>query len=307
VAAGAETPPGGDLVSAAAPALTVDTDVSSSDFRDMTGSGEAGWKLSLRASLPVNLGDQNVDSITTGGTNPPAGRPGLFGSQAIAFSNLAARPVWDRLRQRILAGGADSDCRKSICDKGPAHLIGKAAKHEDFLGKLTAVNRGINGLIRYSSDQKLYGRLDHWADPAETLRRRAGDCEDFALLKMAMLSRLGVPARSMSLVILKDTRRDLYHAVLSVSTNRGNFILDNVRDEVLRDANLPQYQPLFSFSDDRSWIHGMPVGAGKRQVAGLGVVVPGEAETSAMAIAEIAGLEIDNPEPVDVNGLPLRR
>ena len=61
--------------------------------------------------------------------------------------------------------------------------------------------------------------LDYWAKPSEILAHRAGDCEDFAILKMAALLRAGIPAQSMSLVVLQDRRRKFFHAVLSVSTS----------------------------------------------------------------------------------------
>lgn len=36
---------------------------------------------------------------------------------------------------------------------------------------------------------------DHWQDVEETLRRRAGDCEDWSILLAAVLKRLGIDAR----------------------------------------------------------------------------------------------------------------
>ena len=98
-------------------------------------------------------------------------------------------------------------------------------------------------------------------------------------MKMALLRSIGVPARSMSMVILKDRERDLYHAVLSVSTNKGHFILDNMSDSVVLDTQLAHYQPLFSFSENRSWIHGVRAAGKGTEVAALGVsqgsIVPG--------------------------------
>ena len=57
----------------------------------------------------------------------------------------------------------------------------------------------------------VYGKLDYWAKPSEILERRAGDCEDFAILKMAALLRAGIPAQSMSLVVLQDRKRGFFH------------------------------------------------------------------------------------------------
>ena len=154
----------------------------------------------------------------------------------------------------------------------------KTAREKGFLEKLDGINRGVNGLIAYKRDKAVYGSLDHWAKPAEILKRGAGDCEDFAILKMAALLDAGIPAQSMSLVVLQDSQKGVFHAVLSVSTGSGTFILDNVRNNVVKDTSLPSYVPLYSFSTDRAWIHGSK--AGSAQVAetkgGFASIAPGE-------------------------------
>ena len=136
------------------------------------------------------------------------------------------------------------------------HLTIEAARDASLLDKLAIVNRAINDFVTYVPDRRNYGKLDHWASPEQTLRLGRGDCEDYAILKMAALSSLGVPATSMSLVVLLDQWRQVYHAVLAVSTSDGHLILDNLSSVVRRDTEIRNYQPLFSFSADRSWIHG---------------------------------------------------
>lgn len=46
----------------------------------------------------------------------------------------------------------------------------------------------VEKFIRYRSD-----RRDEWQTPEETLRRRAGDCEDFAILIQDVCERMGYP------------------------------------------------------------------------------------------------------------------
>ena len=156
--------------------------------------------------------------------------------------------------------------------------IVEAAQGKGFREKLAGVNRGVNGLIAYRGDKAVYGSADHWAKPAEILQRGSGDCEDFAILKMAALLGAGIPAQSMSLVVLQDHHKGVFHAVLSVSTGSGTFILDNVRNAVVKDTSLPSYVPLYSFSMDRAWIHGSK--SGNAQLAdvkgGLSAIAPGE-------------------------------
>ena len=53
--------------------------------------------------------------------------------------------------------------------------------------------------IRFETDTQLFGEPDHWQTPKEFLAQRAGDCEDYALLAQAVLSKQGREAFVLSL------------------------------------------------------------------------------------------------------------
>jgi len=226
-----------------------------------------------------------IDNVKTGTV-----ATSFFGTVAIPFSPIGSRDDWNRVRSGAPVS-AMKDCQTLACEtrlkKIKATVAGKDGN--GFFKKLSTVNALVNRSITYAPDQRVYGQLDHWADGAETMRKGAGDCEDFAILKMSLLREMGVPARSMSLVVLRDTARELYHAVLAVSTNKGHFILDNVRNEVYRDVAAAHYMPLYSFSADRSWIHGKPSGekvASATEGMRLGSVTPGESAVTALNLAD---------------------
>ncbi|OBQ62600.1 transglutaminase-like cysteine peptidase [Mesorhizobium erdmanii] len=201
--------------------------------------------------------------------------PGVFGSVALSMHNFPVSARWAPVYKAIVdcSAGTGCDGKNSIFT-----AIVDAAKDKRFFDKLSFINSSINHAIAYKKDSVVYGKLDYWAKPSEVLAHRAGDCEDFAILKMAALLRAGIPAQSMSLVVLQDRKRGFFHAVLSVSTGSGVFILDSLSNVVSRDSDLPDYVPLYSFSTDRAWIHGTRPGAA--QVAdikgGLATVAPGE-------------------------------
>tara|TARA_R110002126_G_scaffold195331_1_gene343253 strand:- start:1212 stop:2177 length:966 start_codon:yes stop_codon:yes gene_type:complete len=137
-----------------------------------------------------------------------------------------------------------------------------------FESKLKLVNRYVNKSIDYKSDTAMHGRLDKWSLPSETLQRGAGDCEDYAILKMGILSKLGVPNKAMSVIVLKDTDRQLYHAVLAVRTNVGTFILDNARNKVMKDSQISSYKPLYSVGAAGNHVFGYKRSA-RTQVASI--------------------------------------
>ncbi|WP_441338386.1 transglutaminase-like cysteine peptidase [Nitratireductor sp.] len=188
----------------------------------------------------------------------PASATGVFGSVAIPFRALPSSASWRTVypsieRAEFTRCADDSGCTPRATEM--SHLV-REIKAKPFSQKLEAINRTVNRTVAYMSDRANYRRLDVWATPTQIIDRGKGDCEDYAILKMAALNAAGIPLSSMSIVVLQDQNRSLFHAVLAVSTTKGHYILDNLHDRVMKDTALPNYLPLYSLSGHRSWIHG---------------------------------------------------
>ncbi|KRB50082.1 hypothetical protein ASE04_16030 [Rhizobium sp. Root708] len=217
----------------------------------------------------------------------PAARPsiaaaprdgGVFGSVAIPFKRLAALKRLAPSLEEMTDGTAIS-CDAGKCSN--AAVVIKAAftktSQASIRDKMNTVNNTVNHAIRYKRDIETYKVADYWATPTETIARQQGDCEDFAILKMAALHAEGVDLKDMAIVVLFDQKRHFYHAVLSVSVEGNRFILDNMRDEVLPDTRLPDYMPLYSIAGGKGFIHGSRVGGGQMASAmPIEKVAPGE-------------------------------
>lgn len=196
--------------------------------------------------------------------DPPARPESAFGSVAIPFARIGSKEKWlgiiaELERPPFSFCDRDGNCpeRFRVLESAVQN-----AGRQTFLQRASMANAIGNAALRYAADTENYGVFDHWAGPRESVSRGAGDCEDYVFLKMAILRRLGVPLDSMSVVVLRDTHRDLHHAVLTISTSRGILVLDNTQSELVWDFQLPHYLPLYSFSGDRSWIHGRRTGNG---------------------------------------------
>lgn len=138
-----------------------------------------------------------------------------------------------------------------------------ARQSRDEAAQVEAVNRWVNTRIAFGDDREIYGKADYWASAAETLRRGVGDCEDFAIAKMELLSALGISRDKMRLVVARDLVRNADHAVLVVALAGRSVMLDNVTDRLL-DARLPNdYRPIMSFSQNAKWVHGYAVQTAK--------------------------------------------
>lgn len=242
-----------------------------------------GWGLARRFMKP--LAQQASLVPVSLPANRPESRPApsnqddsVFGSVAIPFKKLGAvakaRPTFE-----AIASGTALACKEQGCAPQTKVLEASLAgvRQSSLRDKLNTVNVSVNRAIRYTKDSDNYKEPDHWASPAETMLRQKGDCEDYALLKMAALAEEGVALKDMSIVVLYDTKRHFYHAVLSVAVQDRHYILDNMRDQVLLDRDLPDYQPLFSISEGKGYLHGSRVKS--QAVAAIkrfDLVTPGE-------------------------------
>ncbi len=114
---------------------------------------------------------------------------------------------------------------------------------------LNQVNTYVNGKIKPESDVDLYHVPEYWAYPTT-----AGDCEDYVLLKKRYLQGMGFSPDELLITVLLDEKGE-GHAVLTVTTDGGDFILDNRRDEILRwDQTDYKFLKRQSQNDPKQWV-----------------------------------------------------
>lgn len=93
---------------------------------------------------------------------------------------------------------------------------------------LLKVNAWVNQSVKPITDLEHWGVIERWNYPDDGY----GDCEDYVLLKRRMLVQAGWPREALLITVVRDKKND-GHAVLTVKTDRGEFILDNQEPEVL--------------------------------------------------------------------------
>jgi len=97
----------------------------------------------------------------------------------------------------------------------------------ELLERLEKLTVAVNQAIKPKSDLELYGKEEFWTYPVD-----AGDCEDYALAKRRLLMQDGTLASNLLLTVLRRPNGD-GHAVLTVRTDVGDIVLDNLTDAVL--------------------------------------------------------------------------
>ncbi|MCT4654827.1 MAG: transglutaminase-like cysteine peptidase [Cohaesibacter sp.] len=127
---------------------------------------------------------------------------------------------------------------------------------------LVTINSHVNSQIQPVED----GPVDSW-QPYVT----QGDCEDYALTKQRELLRAGWPSDSL-LITTAYLPDGVYHAVLVVRTNKGEFVLDNLNPAILPWQSVGyRWNKRQAVGNPQVWqrIAGAPQNATPRPVAGL--------------------------------------
>ncbi len=93
---------------------------------------------------------------------------------------------------------------------------------------LVRINDWVNQSIKPITDMDHWGVVEKWSYPDDGY----GDCEDYVLLKRRMLVEAGWPREALLITVVRDKKGE-GHAVLTVKTDKGEFILDNQEDRVL--------------------------------------------------------------------------
>lgn len=95
-------------------------------------------------------------------------------------------------------------------------------------GAIVEVNSHVNADVTPRTDLEMWGREEYWSYP-----QGVGDCEDYVLEKRRELIALGLPASAALITVVRQPNGD-GHAVLTVRTDRGDFVLDNLEPRILR-------------------------------------------------------------------------
>lgn len=159
--------------------------------------------------------------------------PGTLGSNAIPSSNAEALPVASTpmpqgLPERDPPPGFVSFCMRfgDQCSS-PTSEPAVLQLNPQTWSELAAVNSSVNAAIWPEDDKRHYGSGEFWTIPTDGY----GDCEDYALTKRKLLANAGIPKRALRMAVVV-TQRNNRHAVLTVATDQGDYVLDNESDDI---------------------------------------------------------------------------
>lgn len=157
-------------------------------------------------------------AVCLGAAGQVAGEQTGHGFQPIAMKSNTKTPVG----ARQFCVERPDECREASGGAGPVKLTVGARR------QLDTINRRVNGRVTAVTDQDYYGQREVWTYPDQGF----GDCEDFALEKRRELMRKGWPSSALRMALVRQ-RNGEAHAVLLVTTDRGDLVLDNLVADVL--------------------------------------------------------------------------
>ncbi|HXW40963.1 MAG TPA: transglutaminase-like cysteine peptidase [Xanthobacteraceae bacterium] len=134
----------------------------------------------------------------------------------------------------------------------------------DAWKSLERVNLWVNTHVKPMTDLDHWGVVERWNYPDDGY----GDCEDYVLQKRRMLMQEGWPREALLITVVRDQHGD-GHAILTVKTDKGEYILDNETNDILLWSDTSyRFVKRQSQADPNVWI-------------GLGDTVPAPATASA--------------------------
>jgi predicted transglutaminase-like cysteine proteinase len=155
---------------------------------------------------------------------------GIIAALSTAAEAAAAAPV------HVLVG---TTARAPIgwvefCNEHPKECVNTTTQPRDIVltskvwKDLVRVNKWVNSTIQPVTDLEHWGVVERWSYPDDG----KGDCEDYVLLKRRLLIQAGWPREALLITVVRDKKNE-GHAVLTVKTDKGDFVLDNQEEEVL--------------------------------------------------------------------------
>ena len=145
----------------------------------------------------------------------PAAIPAPSKNASMVTGNATSQPV-----------GHYDFCQTHRSECGANRNTGPVAMTGARWATVRSVNATVNRTITPMTDKEIYGKDEVWAYPTT-----AGDCEDFALLKRRILIQRGISPANLLLTVVRKPDGE-GHAVLTLRTSNGDFVLDNLASNI---------------------------------------------------------------------------
>ena len=177
-------------------------------------------------------------------------------------------------------------CRAQPAECGPAPLEpAYIALTSRAWAELNQINTIVNRQIKPLGDEdhyRIYEQqiLNWWTNPDDG----KGNCNDYVLMKRKLLIEAGWPKAALMMTVVIDHSGG-GHLILTVQTDQGDLILDNMRDDIV--------------AWDRTGYRFVKRQSARNQNEWVSVQAPGDPKTAAAADPRRSSTAVQLPIPVD--------
>ena len=171
----------------------------------------------ISKNLRTKLGTVVIAALATSATDALPALAGSARGAVLAAEVTQPPPGW-----------ADFCAREPTECGGPATTPRDIALSWERWTDLVRVNNWVNETIKPLTDIEHWGVVERWSYADDGY----GDCEDYVLLKRRMLMRLGFPREALLVTVVRN-QKNQGHAVLTVTTDKGDYVLDNQNRNIL--------------------------------------------------------------------------
>jgi len=212
--------------------------------------------LASSGGQPAGAQDNSLAAFSHGAARqaPPA----LFGAGEVYSPDNSAFGKWNGMLARFRAEQqqALTSCHTAAAESCEPlawrGLLDEIAEL-DVRAKLERVNVAVNRQP-YVPSLSNWGESNHWETPFEFFAK-GGQCQDYAIAKYLLLRAAGVPAEELRVVVLRDVRLGLDHAVTVVYVDGAALMLDNQRRDIVPVTEIHDYRPYYSINEQGWWLH----------------------------------------------------
>ncbi len=199
----------------------------------------------------------------------PEAQQTLFPRQVIYSSNVLLFTRWTGVEVRFAAQQEPGACviaADGSCAEAQWAAFIDDLKSRPLADRVEHANEYLNA-IRYVPATENWGSVAYWETPFEFLAR-GGQCQDYAISKYLALEAAGVPDSDLRVAVVHDTQSNQDHAILLVTVDGHDFVLDNQTTTVDPLESVTRYRAYYAINDSGWWAYFDPsVRFGGTQVA----------------------------------------
>ena len=174
------------------------------------------------------LGFVSLIGATSLQASPAEAQSTLFKSRSTQSSLQGLRSATVGASTSVPYGWVDFCHRRPKECKVPALPAANVKLTAQNLRILKRINQKANSFIKPVSNFDHWGTMvDHWDYPVDG----KGDCKIYALYKRKLLLEAGFPRQALLMTVVRDLDNE-GHTILTVKTDKGDLVLDNLVDEI---------------------------------------------------------------------------